>query len=500
MNKTSKFIITSFLGAGLTLSPITENVINILDSKNVVKVEAAAATHKKFKDVANDSFAFEAIDELTKRGIISGYKDGTFQPNGTVTRGQFAAFLVRYLNLPDADSKFKDLPKSAALYKDVSKAAKAGIIKGDTKGYVKAHEKVSRADIAVMIDRAMQLKGKYNETTELNFKDNNSIPAYAMESVKKMTKYGIIQGKGNNTFAPTEYADRAVSVVFVHRMVETIESQIEPPSKPPVTDDDYYKWSYEKMKQEVGTHEFKIREEFSGKIVTVDVVKRVWDRYQLPGAKLPHPKELVKREVEGFSDVRKYVALYPQLELIAYNGKALKNTSLYPKDKMQANRVLIDLDMVIPSQPTEKNQFLIDVYSLSPDFVTYRTEDLKFGDLKEKPKNLGKDYFVNIEELFANATGIKVAKDGSELAYGNNKVVLTAGKKAMMVNGKEQALSTAPVFKNGSYYAPAREVAEALGLSARKVISGIGYGTGSERGYKLEIANFDLELQQGIWE
>ncbi|GLY12724.1 S-layer homology domain-containing protein [Pseudobacillus badius] len=499
MKKASKFVMTSFLGASLALSPITENVMNVLEAKHAVTAEAAT-THKKFKDVPSDSFAYGAINDLTQRGIIHGYKDGTFKPGGTVTRGQFAAFLVRYLNLSDADSKFKDLPKSAALYKDVSKAAKAGIIKGDTKGYVKAHEKVSRADIAVMIDRAMQLKGKFDEKVELDFKDKNSIPPYAMESVKKMTRYGIIKGKGNHTFAPADFADRAVSAEFIYRMVNIMEGKTEVPSKPPVTDDDYFKWSYEKMKQEVGTHVFQIRDEFTGKIVTVDVVKRMWEDYQLPGSKLPHPKEVVQQEIDGFSDVRKYVALYPQLELIAYNGKALKNTPLYPKDKMQNNRQLVQLDKVIPSQPAGKGQFLIDVYSLSPDFVTYRTEDLKFGDLKEKPKNLGKDYFVNIEELFANATGVKVAKDGSELTYENNKVVLTTGKKAMMVNGQEQSLSIAPTFKNGAYYAPAREVAEALGLSARKVISGIGYGTGSERGYKLEIANYPLELQKGVWE
>lgn len=182
MKKVSKFIITSFLGASLALTPITESMLNVLDNSQIAQ---AATIQKKFKDVSDNSYAFEAINELTKRGIISGYHDGSFKPEGTVTRGQFAAFLARYLNLPNADSKFKDLPKSAALYKEVSRAAKVGIIKGDTKGYVKAADKVSRADIAIMIDRAMQLKGKYNETTELSFKDNGSIPAYAMESVKK---------------------------------------------------------------------------------------------------------------------------------------------------------------------------------------------------------------------------------------------------------------------------------------------------------------------------
>lgn len=496
--KMKKILVSGVIGASLVFG--SNGVTLSLNGENTKTENVAFAASKNLSDISSKFWAKPAIDDLVKRKVVFGYKDGTFKPNGTVTRGQFAAFLARYLDLPAGDSKFKDLPKSAALYKDVSRAAKAGILKGDKKGFVRANDKVSRADIAVMIDRSMQFKGKFKETVELNFKDKNTVPPYALESVKKMTRYGIIQGKSNNTFAPSEYASRAVSSEFVYRMINILERKVKIPSKPPVTDDNYYKWSLEKMTEEVGAHLFYIRDEFTGEIVPVDVTKRVWERYQLPGAKLPHPEKLVQREIEGFSNVKSLASLYPQLELISYNGKALKNTDLYPNGEMQGNRVFIDLDMVIPSQPTEKGKFLVDVYSLNSDFVTYRTNDLKYGDLKEKPKDLGKDYLVNVEELFANAIGVNVAKDGAELSYGANKVVLSVGSKTMKVNGKSKALSVAPTIKNGSYYAPAREVSEALGLSTRKVVGGIGYIKGGKKGYKLEIANYPLELKTGIWE
>lgn len=505
MKKASKFVMTSFLGASLALSPITENVMNVLEAKHAVTAEAAT-THKKFKDVPSDSFAYGAINDLTQRGIIHGYKDGTFKPGGTVTRGQFAAFLVRYLNLPDADSKFKDLPKSAALYKDVSKAAKAGIIKGDTKGYVKAHEKVSRADIAVMIDRAMQLKGKYNETIELNFKDNNSIPAYAMESVKKMTRYGIIKGKGNHTFAPADFADRAVSAEFISRMVNIMEGKTEVPSKPPVTDDDYSKWSYEKMKQEIGSHTLLLRDWVTGEIEEYDVTKYVHDVYQTltPDSKQPHPKERLKKRLEGLS--YNDSTMYPQGEIISYNGKALKQSEIWSEEIVSKYSSRKEVSEIMPTHPKESGQFLIDVYTFRPDFVTFKKDKLEVGNLHETPVPHGEnDYIMNLKGLFAQATGVKVLNGGAEISYGKNKINLKNGSKTMLVNGEKTNL-TAPVkVKNGEYYAPVREIAKGLGLSTRKVVQGIGYyryDRATDKmcfGYKIEIANFNLPLKEGVW-
>lgn len=55
-------------------------------------VNAAAST---FKDVKNDHWAKNAIDSAVAKGYFKGYADGTFRPNATVTRAEFAALLAR---------------------------------------------------------------------------------------------------------------------------------------------------------------------------------------------------------------------------------------------------------------------------------------------------------------------------------------------------------------------------------------------------------------------
>ena len=90
----------------------------------------AFAADSDFRDVPKSSYAYSAIVELAERGVVSGYSDGTFHPNETVTRGQFAGMIARAFNLPKGSSHFKDVPKSKSLYEEISKAADAGIIKG----------------------------------------------------------------------------------------------------------------------------------------------------------------------------------------------------------------------------------------------------------------------------------------------------------------------------------------------------------------------------------
>lgn len=48
-----------------------------------------ADSTKGFKDLNSDNWAYEAINSMTRLGIISGYTDGSFRPNKYVTYGEF---------------------------------------------------------------------------------------------------------------------------------------------------------------------------------------------------------------------------------------------------------------------------------------------------------------------------------------------------------------------------------------------------------------------------
>ncbi|GAA0135757.1 hypothetical protein YSY43_25970 [Paenibacillus sp. YSY-4.3] len=82
---------------------------------NVYFTANAQATGIGFKDVKPDHWAGKAIEASVGRGYFKGYADGTFKPNATVTRAEFAALLARVAKgEADADAG------SAASFSDVA--------------------------------------------------------------------------------------------------------------------------------------------------------------------------------------------------------------------------------------------------------------------------------------------------------------------------------------------------------------------------------------------
>lgn len=61
-----------------------------------VTATAVAQPSQRFDDVPADHYAFDAVAWLADNDITTGYDDGTFKPDRTVTRAHVAAFLYRY--------------------------------------------------------------------------------------------------------------------------------------------------------------------------------------------------------------------------------------------------------------------------------------------------------------------------------------------------------------------------------------------------------------------
>lgn len=198
-------------------------------------VEVKASSNDLFSDVGSNHSAYKEINYLVQKNVINGYTDGSFQPNKTVTRAEFAALVARALDLPSATSSFKDVPKTATMYDGVSKAYQAGIIQGYLDGSFKPNNGVSRQDIAVMIDRALQLKGTYTNTKSLDFSDSSSILGYARNSVQRLYHYGIMGAYQNNVFSGDKVGTRAETAVVIYRLLELVDKGSQSGNNPPAS-------------------------------------------------------------------------------------------------------------------------------------------------------------------------------------------------------------------------------------------------------------------------
>ena len=64
----------------------------------------SAGANGGFKDVKADHWAQKAIESAASKGYFKGYSDGTFKPNATLTRAEFAATLARLSKMNAAES------------------------------------------------------------------------------------------------------------------------------------------------------------------------------------------------------------------------------------------------------------------------------------------------------------------------------------------------------------------------------------------------------------
>ncbi|MFC0329669.1 asparaginase domain-containing protein [Paenibacillus sepulcri] len=170
------------------------------------------------KDIAGH-WAMASIEEAVAEGIVSGYSDGTFKPNQKLTRAEFAVMLINALKPQGtgAELAFKDNAKIKGWAADaVAQAVKAGIVSGYSDGTFKPDATITRSEMAVMIAKAMKLDTSAGTAT--GFADDAKIPAWAKGAVKAAKDNAIIGGRSGGMFAPNDTATRSEAVAILVKL------------------------------------------------------------------------------------------------------------------------------------------------------------------------------------------------------------------------------------------------------------------------------------------
>ena len=182
---------------------------------------AVMANLETFPDVPATYWAFQDISELTARGAISGYPDGTFKPGAPVTRAEFLKLVLGAVGVQPAvgsRSTFSDVSPKAWYAGVIDAAAHAGILMGDH-GKALPNQPISREEAAVILMRALAAKQvQLPSEAPASYKDASSIGAWALESVSQATDLGILQGLPDGTFNAHGTLTRAQAAAMTVRV------------------------------------------------------------------------------------------------------------------------------------------------------------------------------------------------------------------------------------------------------------------------------------------
>ena len=156
---------------------------------------------------------------FVKKGIVSGRSEEIFDPTSTVTREEFAKMLVLAIGCYDetATTEFADVSADAWSYSYIASAAKNGLINGIGNGKFGIGGIISRQDMALLIARAA---GFTDDDSESGFADDALISDYARAAVGYVRTQGLMNGVGDNKFAPMMNVSRAQAAKVIYELIQ----------------------------------------------------------------------------------------------------------------------------------------------------------------------------------------------------------------------------------------------------------------------------------------
>ncbi|MBI5399334.1 S-layer homology domain-containing protein [Candidatus Saganbacteria bacterium] len=173
-----------------------------------------------YSDVSEEFWGSEQISYIGTLGIIQGYPDGGFQPDGEITRAELATLLVRTQisateNIsPNIKTIFSDVPLTHWATTYISNAAANGIVAGYPDGTFKPADNVTRAEGLAMIARFGKVRSLNYSGVE--FPDITT-EHWASSIIAGAYQEGLLNFLANKAFEPNLKLTRAEAVEMLYR-------------------------------------------------------------------------------------------------------------------------------------------------------------------------------------------------------------------------------------------------------------------------------------------
>ncbi|MEK4741451.1 NEAT domain-containing leucine-rich repeat protein [Bacillus sp. FSL R9-9481] len=187
---------------------VIQNVVNEKVAEEVIE----------FKDVPKGHWSEEAINYLAKEKLFIGYGNGQFGFGDNITRGQVALLIQRYLKLDtDLEQKMMFTDTKGNMYeKAIDAVVQAGIMTGYGNDKFRPDGVLTRYEMAVVLQRVFQLKE--NENSVDSFKD---VPSghWAEGYVKALVDNKVSKGDGKGNFSGDDFVTREQYAQFLYNAI-----------------------------------------------------------------------------------------------------------------------------------------------------------------------------------------------------------------------------------------------------------------------------------------
>ena len=177
-----------------------------------------------FADVTRNDWHFRNIRFAYSNGLMGGVSDGQFSPSTNLSRAMMVTMLWRLEGMPAATdgNTFYDIMPGRWYSDAVAWASANGIVSGFGNGSFEPDSNITREQFAVILQNYAIFTGQNvnGGTFASEFADADNISAWAREAMEWANTNGFITGRTISTLAPSGTATRAEAAAIMQRFIE----------------------------------------------------------------------------------------------------------------------------------------------------------------------------------------------------------------------------------------------------------------------------------------
>lgn len=220
---------SSFADAGVTPGSAVKYEVcafNTRGESGVVPINVSIPRKAAFKDISGILWSVDAINSLCSTGAISISPDGLFYPNQSITRAEFATILLKSFDIvPESGFLFslKDVSPNAWYYPYIMTAVLHGIIIPDTDDKAGALDPVSKADIAVYLNRLAAFRNQtlhpFESTVLDRISDGYLVPEDLQSVITSFVGDYIMPAQNGQALNLDKSATRAEAAAIIYKFL-----------------------------------------------------------------------------------------------------------------------------------------------------------------------------------------------------------------------------------------------------------------------------------------
>lgn len=176
-----------------------------------------------FSDIIGH-WAEESICELYESGVIEGYSPYNFAPNSSMTRAEFVKVLLESMNYnvySVQSASFTDTVPGEWYYSYVTFAHSKGFVSGYSDGSFHPNSSISRAEAITLLVNMAGFTSYDTSDLGHQFTDVTAEDWFAVALAVSLN-YGLIEGYGDGSFRPNSSISRAEACILISRTLEAL--------------------------------------------------------------------------------------------------------------------------------------------------------------------------------------------------------------------------------------------------------------------------------------